>query len=61
MPLYLDVVNTDRDASDADRRQQTVRVIGEILPLLLAKYGERGNGRMAERRIGNDLQRRFEV
>ena len=39
MGLHLDVVCTDFRVSAQQRQQQTLRVIGEILPLVLAKYG----------------------
>jgi hypothetical protein len=38
MPLHLDVV-CDPLLSTQERTEQTVRVIGEILPFVLAKYG----------------------
>ena len=39
MALQLDVVCTDVRISAQCRQEKTVRVIGEILPLVLAKYG----------------------
>jgi hypothetical protein len=39
MSLYFDVACTDRDVSPQERRERTVRAIGEILPLVMAKYG----------------------
>jgi hypothetical protein len=39
MSLYLDVVCTDAQIDASQRREQTVRVIGEILPFVLGKYG----------------------
>lgn len=39
MALRLDVVCTDLRIPSRERQTQTVRVLGEILPLVLAKYG----------------------
>ena len=39
MSLYLDVVCTESRIPTRDRQEKTVRVIGEILPYVLAKYG----------------------
>ena len=38
MPLHLDVV-CESTMPAPERQQQTVRVIGETLPYVLAKYG----------------------
>ena len=39
MALHLNVVCTDLRITSRDRQKKTVQVIGEILPLVLAKYG----------------------
>ena len=38
MSVYLDVIHTDRQVDSRERRDDTVRSIGEILPLVLARY-----------------------
>jgi hypothetical protein len=38
MALHLDVV-CEETMTAQDRQKQTIRVIGEILPFVLAKYG----------------------
>lgn len=51
MALRMDVVCTDRCSAN-DRREKTVRAIGEILPFVLAKYGvSRANGDSPETAI----------
>ena len=39
MSIYLDVVCTDERTDSADPRENAVRLIGEILPLVIARYG----------------------
>jgi hypothetical protein len=39
MALYLDVVCTEARLNSSERQEKTVRMIGEILPYVLAKYG----------------------
>jgi hypothetical protein len=39
MSIYLDVVWTNRQFGPLDQEETAVRVIGEILPFVLAKYG----------------------
>ena len=38
MTIFLDFVGTNRQIGQLDQRENTVRVIGEILPFVLAKY-----------------------
>lgn len=39
MFLCIDVVGTDRRLDALECRERTVRAIGEILPLVMARYG----------------------
>ncbi|MBI3838562.1 MAG: hypothetical protein HY288_11605 [Planctomycetia bacterium] len=39
LSIDLDIVCTDRQIGAPDRRENTVRVIGEILPFVIAMYG----------------------
>jgi hypothetical protein len=38
MPYHLDIICTDSEQSPGERPERFVRVIGEILPYVLAKY-----------------------
>ena len=60
MALFLDVVCTDTRISRPERRENTVRVIGEILPFVIAKYGiGRVAGRAEDSRKSSDHPTRF--
>ena len=39
MSIYLDVVWTSRQIVPLDQQSNSVRLIGEILPLVLSKHG----------------------
>ena len=48
MSVYLDVVCSESNLSPAEDRQQKLRVIGEILPFVFAKYGISGTDPRAQ-------------
>ena len=62
MSLHLDVI-CEPHVSLEERASQTVRVIGEVLPFVLAKYGVRGSIAYAagESAVGQGPARRFEI
>ncbi len=39
MSVYLDIVSVDREPRTLEHPENTVRVIREILPFVLGKYG----------------------
>jgi hypothetical protein len=61
MSLHLDVI-CEPHVSLEERASQTVRVIGEVLPYVLAKYGVRGSSVYAAGEVSvAPGPRRFEI
>ena len=48
MAIYLEVVYTDGQTTELKRQECTVRLIGEILPFVMAKFGIGQMGRRPE-------------
>ena len=61
MPLHIEAICTGPDLLDQDSREHTVRVIGEILPFVLAKYSleMQPTPRQELRDIATDCSSRF--
>lgn len=61
MALHIEAICTDPDLLDQDSREHKVRVIGEILPFVLAKYclETQPTPRQELRSVATDCSSRF--